>query len=346
MKISTREVASIISSPPPRFCIYLLYGQDNGLMAERSKMLERHFTNGDNDPSAVVSLASAEVGRDKTLLCDNLNAIPMFGGKRVVLLSGQGSEMKDAVLLAAEQMARDSKLIIKAYDVNTRHALVTFCDKLDICASIGCYPDDSKDLSQLVQDIFGQYQIQYSRDVLHSICEKLGADRQASRSEIEKLALFAGKGGHLTIDDISLLLGDGAALQADLLNMAILTGNIEQFNAHLARLKREAVAPIRLLRQLLGLFRVMQLAYNEQGQADVKALDLARPPLHFKIKPIVQRAVSAWTAILVDEAIEKLISLEINLKSSGSGDGFALTGQTLLGLLLRARSLQHKSRSF
>ena len=93
MKISTREVASIISSPPPRFCIYLLYGQDNGLMAERSKMLERHFTNGDNDPSAVVSLASAEVGRDKTLLCDNLNAIPMFGGKRVVLLSGQGSEI-------------------------------------------------------------------------------------------------------------------------------------------------------------------------------------------------------------------------------------------------------------
>ncbi len=342
MKISNRDVESLLNTPHPRFCIYLLYGQDSGLMTERTKRLEKLFMQGNGDDSALISLSSAEVAKDKTLLSDTLNAIPMFGGSRVVSLSGQGTEMKEAVAAAAEQMDEQSRLIIRAYDVNTRHALVNFCDKHEICASIGCYPDEARDLSQLVGQIFTEYQIKYDRELVSVITNRLGADRQASRSEIEKLALFAGQGGQLNTEDVETLLGDGAALQTDLLNTAILTGDIPQFNAHLSRLKQEGVAPIRLLRQLLGLFRVMQSAYTPHGQPELKALDTVRPPLHFKIKPVVQRALTTWSAPFVDEAIEKLISLEIALKSRQIGDSFAQTGQVLLGLALRSRSLSKR----
>ena len=340
MKIATRDIEKYVNQPDPRYCITLLYGQDSGLMAERAAKIEKKLTQGDDDPFAVTSLAASEVKADKTLLSDSLNAVPMLGGKRIVKLSGQGTEIKEAVMLAAEQMDRNAHLIVRAHDVNTRHALVSFCDKLDICASIGCYPDENRDLSQLIGQIFSEFDIQCEPDVVPMMISRLGADRLSTRAEIEKCALFAGRGGSLTTAHIDELLGDTAALQTDLLISAVLQGDIQQFNQHFTRVKREGIATIRLLRQLLGIFRIMQLAHLPEGRLDVNAVNSARPPLHFKMKPVVQKAISLWPAAMVEDGIDRLTGLEKSLKGSQISDGYAQTGQIYLGLALRARTLQ------
>ena len=88
----------------------------------------------------------------------------------------------------------------------------------------------------------------------------------------------------------------------------------------------------------MGLFRAMQLTHLPSGKIDVGKLSDLRPRLHFKIKPVIERQVTCWPQGAVDDAIAKLLSLEISLKSGQGGNQLAVTGQILLGICLRARA--------
>lgn len=342
MKIAARDIARLISAADPKFCAYLFYGPDIGLISERADKILRQFHPSGDDDFAISRLSGPELAQDKTLLSDNLNAIPMLGGTRVVILSGDGTELTDSVKLALSQMNPESRLIIQARNVNTRHALVKLCDGAPQCASVGCYPDDSHAVSELATQMLAEYQISISSEALALLTSKLGSDRQASRQEVEKLALYAAEKKQISSEDVELMLGDGASIETDALCVAILSGDVEQFSQQLARLQLEAIQPILVIRQLMGLFMVLMRARDASGQADLQALNSIRPPLHFKMKPVISRQVSLWSLAQVRDAVNKLQELELQLKSSHSASPYSLMGQNLLGLTLRARRLNHR----
>ena len=138
------------------------------------------------------------------------------------------------------------------------------------------------------------------------------------------------------------MLGDGASIETDALCVAILSGDVEQFSQQLARLQLEAIQPISVIRQLMSLFMVLMRARNASGQADLQALNSIRPPLHFRMKPVISRQVSLWSLDQVRDAVNKLQELELQLKSSHSASPYSLMGQNLLGLTLRARRLNYR----
>ena len=341
MKIAPREISALLHQPESRFHAYLLYGHDEGLVRERARKLASHFADNLDDPFAVSHLTGPDVAADKASLSDSLNALPAFGGLRLVMLSGAGTEMTEAVKLAFEHLHEGARLVIQASDVNTRHALVKFCDQQPSCASIGCYQDDSRSLGELAREIFAKDSIKIETNALALLLSRLGNDRAVSRMEIEKLVLFAGPGGTLNAQDIDHALGDSGAIVQDQITIAILSGNVKQFEQLYSRAKQDGLPPIALLRQTLSLFRGMlsaRLALNA-GKPAGAALSGFRPPLHFKTKPVVTAQLSKWGAQQLSDVIDRLIDTEIQIKSAGVIDPATLTGQTLLGLVLRSRSL-------
>ena len=202
MKIAPREISALLHQPESRFHAYLLYGHDEGLVRERARKLASHFADNLDDPFAVSHLTGPDVAADKASLSDSLNALPAFGGLRLVMLSGAGTEMTEAVKLAFEHLHEGARLVIQARDVNTRHALVKFCDQQPSCASIGCYQDDSRSLGELAREIFAKDSVKIETNALALLLSRLGNDRAVSRMEIEKLVLFAGSGGTLNAKDM------------------------------------------------------------------------------------------------------------------------------------------------
>ena len=343
MKIAPKDIPTLLSKPDPTYQAYLLYGHDHGLVRERAKKIALHFTEKLDDPFAVSHLSSQDVAADKALLPDSLNALPAFGGLRLVMLSGIGTEMTEAVKIGIGSLHDKARLVIQAQDINTRHALAKFCDQHPSCASIGCYQDDDSSLSHLAQDIFNRDQIQISKQALSLLISRLGNDRGTSRQEIEKLALFVGSGGKLTEKDIDNVIGDSGAIVQDLITIAILNGNVQQFERLFSRSQQDGQQPISLLRQMLLLFRNMLSARlnMETGQTSTAALASFRPPLHFKIKPVIKLQLSKWTSEHLAEIINRLIATEIQIKTTSVINPSTLTGQTLLGIALRNRSLNH-----
>ena len=284
MKIAHRDVAGLIKAPGTHYSAFLLYGPDQGLVRERARQLAHHFCDQPDDPFSQASLTGQQVSEDKARLADEANAVNIFGGLRLVTLSGSGTEMTEAVRLAFASPNPDSRIIIRASDVNTRHALVKLCDEVKFCASIGCYSDDARNLSEIARDIFNRDNIRVSAEVMGAITARLGADRQMSLSELNKLALYAGDGGSLTLEDVAIAVGDSGAVAIDAVSLALLTGQIDDFERDYARLRHEGIQPIAVIRQLLTLFKNMQMA-KAQMQAGLpvgQVIAQLRPPVRFQ----------------------------------------------------------------
>ena len=55
-------------------------------MAERAQQLTAHFHTSEDDPLALTTLSSEQVGKEASLLVDSLNALPMLGGMASTLI--------------------------------------------------------------------------------------------------------------------------------------------------------------------------------------------------------------------------------------------------------------------
>ena len=77
----------------------------------------------------------------------------------------------------------------------------------------------------------------------------------------------------------------------------------------------------------------------ETGQTSTAAISSLKPPIHFKIKPVVTAQLSKWTSDQLTEMISRLIATEIQMKTRSTVNPSTLTGQTLLGIVLRSRNL-------
>ena len=114
MKIAPRDILELISKPNPNYLAYLFYGHDGGLIRERSRKIALHFTDQIDDPFSVSRLSGQDVAGDKTLLPDSLNELPAFGGLRLIMLSGMGTEMTEAVKIGFNSLHDKARLVIEA----------------------------------------------------------------------------------------------------------------------------------------------------------------------------------------------------------------------------------------
>ncbi|MGC6516938.1 MAG: DNA polymerase III subunit delta [Candidatus Puniceispirillaceae bacterium] len=340
MKIPPRDITRTLSQPSPTYLGYFFHGADIGLMRERALSLAKKIVSDIDDPFQSVSLRGEEVKTDPIRLVDEVTALPVFGDERLVRLRGTGAEITDAVKQAAPYLRPGTRLIIEASDTTTKHAIVKFCDQHDQIASIGCYADEDKDIAQLAQSVFAADNISLDKQAMALLVSRLGGDRLASRSELEKLALYAGPKGTLSADDIEQALGDSSAQAIDIFMKSVLTGNVELLGTMMDKARQEEIAPIAIMRQLAASMRQIYeiRALMAQGESASSAAARLRPPVHFKSKPLIIATAGRMTGSQALGFWQRLTQMEQELKSGTISEPYTHLGQGLLGLCLRLRS--------
>ena len=337
MKIAARDTERVLNGGDASLRAFLLHGPDRGLARERARRAASLFAPDLEDPFSTVRLDGAVLKADPARLADELGSLPAFGDFRLVLVDGSSGDVTDAVKNAADHLHETSRLVITASDTTTRHALVQFADKHPAFASIGCYPDEVRDLRQLAQQVFSEHNISTNDEILNLIMLRLGSDRGASRAELERLVLLAGPDGQLTAEMVDEALADSALLAGDNLVQALMLGNLTEMERQLGKARAEDVSPVQLLRQIQGWVRALLLAKSAMaaGANQEEAIRQIRPPLHFKQKPAFVRQLQIWPEPRLFSLLDRLITLEAKLKSDASLPDYTLLGQTLLGIGLR-----------
>lgn len=338
MKISGRGVDPFLANPPHDLTAVLLYGHDIGLVKERGQTIAKHFIPDLNDPFSVTTLSGDMVAKDTALLVDSAGAMPAMGGHRLVRVDDAGGNCLNAMKALLEAKPPESITVVTGSDdLNTKSALVKLFEQTDHAAAIGCYADTNQSLGQLAQDMFREHNIKCSPDGMGFIVEHLGADRMASRSEIEKLVLLAGKDGNLNLDQIRHALGDGAGVTVNDTIYAAASGDMKGLSTALMRVQTEAIPGERLLRSGQMYFqRLFRIAIEiEHGKSRDQAMNSVRPPIFFNEKRMVEGHLRNWSSTRCRRAIDRLVDAEKQSRQGISSDTAA--AQALMALAMVPR---------
>jgi DNA polymerase-3 subunit delta len=324
MKLAGAGVESFLKSPTAAVRAVLLYGPDSGLVRERMNRLTVAVAGSTDDPFRVAEFAAATLRDDPARLADEAAALAMTGGRRVVRLRDADGEarLEATVAKAFESFfdhgIGDALVVVTAGDVGGRSALVRVFEAAEQGAAIACYLDDARTVEGLVRDGLKAAGLTPTPDALDYLVDRLGGDREVTRREIEKLALYVGKPGAVTEDDAIACVGDTAALALDDLVMAVGDGDQPVVQRVYGRLVDEGASPISIIGAAAR--HVMRLHETAARVAGGVALDQAmnalRPPPFFKVKPRFRAQAARWSAASALQALEVLTEAELRAKST------------------------------
>lgn len=340
MKIAGGRAEAFVKRPDAAVAAVLVYGPDGGLVRERAGQLARAVVDDPSDPFRVVELTAADLKADPARLADEAAAISLGGGRRLVRLRDAGDPL--APLITEFLAVADPKaalVIIEAGDLAKRSALRRALEESDRGAAIPCYADDNRSLAAVIAETLGAHGLKAAPDALAFLVANLGADRSISRAELEKLALYKGEPGSVTLEDAIACVGDSAATSIDGVVFAAASGDFAGLERMLARAFGEGVAAIAILRAANRHFLRLHWVRGQvaAGRTVEQAIAALRPPVLFLHADAVKAQARRWPADRLERALAILMETELECKTTGMPD-VALCGRALLRIAQAARS--------
>jgi len=169
---------------------------------ERAERLIKAYVDDLHDPFALVRLEGDALASEPSRLVEEAHTVPLFGGRRAVWVKGGTRNFAAAVDAVLKSPPTDCRIVIEAGDLRRNAPLRAVCEKARSAAVIACYVDNERDLARLVDDEMRDAKLAIAPDARAALVSLIGGDRQASRSEIRKLALYARGKDRVTIEDV------------------------------------------------------------------------------------------------------------------------------------------------
>jgi len=317
MKLTARDSAAFLKAPDRQCAGVLLYGPDAGLIRERSRAIAALILGAQADPLNRVDLTAEQVKSDPALLRDELSALSLMGGRRLVVLQGAGDKLSGAIESAFDGLSTTTYLIVEAEELAASSSLRGLFEKHAQLAALPCYHDEGRGLEDTLRASLAAHGLSATGDAMHYLLAHLGNDRGITRSEIEKLALYLGEERQVSLPIAMLLVGHNASESMEDICHAVACGNARETHALLARLMHEGTQPVAILRSLLRHFQRLDIAraHIASGMQAEQALAALRPPVFFKYAPLMRRELSLWNARSLAQAQNLLLRTEKELKS-------------------------------
>lgn len=326
MKVPAGSADSFARRPDPAARVVLVYGPDDGLVRERADRLIAGAVETPDDPFLVAELTGEAVAADPALLADEAAAIPLTGGRRAVRVRdaspsapGVADKVAKAVAAFLEDPVGDALVVLQAGNLAPRAALRKLAEEAGNAAAVPCYADDAQGIDRLIDEAFARDNVTASPEARAFLTGNLGSDRAISRSELEKLALYAGPGGRVELADTIACVGDSALRSLDSVVLAAADGDRAGLDRELAASLQEDANPVAVLRAMAR--HMMRLHWTrgriESGTRGKQALQGLQPPVFFMHQDRFLRQAERWRPEAIARALALLLEAERQCKSTG-----------------------------
>ncbi len=341
MKLQGKAIDGFMARPDPRIRAVLVYGPDAGLVRERAEVLARTVVSNMTDPFRVAELPARAVASDVARLVDEIAALSLVGGRRLIRLRDADETVGAAcAALFAAPPAGDSLLLVEAGDLSVRSRLRMQFEAATIGAALPCYVEEDSVLRRVVVELATSHGLLLDSDAQAFLAANLVGDRSVVRAEIDKLALYMGAERRVGLEQAQAVIGDGASLLSlDDPIWAAAGGDFAALDKALGRLYAEGMAPVAILRAAQRHFQRLHWVQSEvaAGGSIEGALVALKPPLFFKLRNAFLAQLRQWPLPALRQALERLTEAEIECKRTNMPDEI-LCARTLLQLAAVARS--------
>jgi DNA polymerase-3 subunit delta len=336
--IKASEVDRFIAAPDPAQPIVLVFGPDAGLVRERVDALVRASIDDPSDPFALARIEGDELAGNPARLVEEAHTMPLFGGRRAVLVKAGTRNIASAVEAVIAAPSAECRIIIEAGNLNKSAPVRALCEKAKIAAALPCYADNERTLAQLIDEEMRTAGLSIAPDARSALMKLLGGDRLASRNEIRKLALYAQGQKTVELADVMAVAADASEIALDEVVDAVFAGRTAEVDSEFAKARASGSSPAAItsaaIRQVANLHK-MKLAI-EGGDSIEFAMRRAGPPVHFSRERQVGEALRAWTPVRLLRAMEQLAEASLEMRRNAPL-AEAIAQRTLLAIAQTAR---------
>lgn len=339
-EVKSHEFERFLEKSAELYRFHVVYGPDRGLVSERAGQLARRTGVSLEDPFSLLKLDVGDLQGDPGRLLDEVNSLGLFGGDKLVWLRGVNNEkyVLDAVQTLLAQGAPANNLIIEAGDLKKGSGLRKIVEPSKIVAVIPCYADDARAINALIDAELSAESLTITPEARRHLADQLGGDRIASRNEIRKLALYCRGQGKIEEHHVDEIIGDASSISADDAVDAILSGDLPAFHHAFQKILTSKTPLFLVLQSCLRQFQLMdamKIEMEEKRVAAGQVMMTAGRHIHFKRKPIFERALKAWRPEAVTREAER-IQTAILMSRRRQPLEPSIVYHTLLGTCLQA----------
>ncbi|HEY7853075.1 MAG TPA: DNA polymerase III subunit delta [Caulobacteraceae bacterium] len=341
------DIERFLTGPGAEFRAALIHGRDLGVVRERAAQLAGAVTARPDDPFDAALLTEADVEAEPARLEEELSAISMLGGRRLVRLrladGGVRAERAAAEALAAHLDGRlnpEAFFLIEAGELDRNSAMRRAAEKAEACAVVPCYEDEAGDIARFTRQALSAEGLSLTTEALELFVSRLPHERGVARQEIERLILFLGPGSGRTAGPKDLIDFLGVEPEASLAEAAsdAFGGRLAAAQLGLRRAAREGqggVAAVRLMS--LHLARLRRIAVSQDAGASLtEAIKGAQ--VFWKNEREITRQARAWGLREIDGLQPDLLAADSACKSTGAPDEL-IAERLALAIAGRARRL-------
>ena len=308
VSLKAQNVGSFLASANKSSGALLLYGPDAGSVSERALRLAQRLAQAEDPLGEIVRVDDTDLEQNPDRLSIELLTVPMFGGRKIVRAIAGRRINAAALKPLVEGPALAGSLIVEAGDLKPTDAMRALFDKSPAAVAIPCYADEARDLGGMIAEILEAAKLSITPEAHQQLVARLGADRALSRSEVDKLALYAAGKGTIDIDDVEAVVGDAAEQAMDRVVNAAALGQAARALAECDRAFAAGESPQGLIaatqRHLTRLHRAR--AAIEAGRSLDDVIRTLRPPLHFKQRQAFETQCRQWSAGRLNDALSRV----------------------------------------
>src|SRR6266513_5410684 len=333
-----KEIDAFLARPDSSRPIILLYGPDAGLVRERADALLASAVDDPNDPFSLVRLDGDEVSADPSRLVDEAMTVPLFGGRRAIRVRAGSRSFASGVDTLADVALKDCRIVIEAGELRPESPLRKVCERARTAVAIGCYPDGERDLTRLIDDELRVSNLRIAADARAVLMALLGGDRQASRNELRKLALYAHGEAEVTLEDVMAVVADASELKVDPIVDGAFAGRPDLVESEFAKAMIAGTYPgviISAAQRQAAWLHKSALAIAE-GTPASSVLEGGYPRLHFSRKSAVEIALRNFGPVRLVTVIDQLATAALDMRKQASLSA-AIAQRTLLAIAANAK---------
>ncbi len=319
MKVFKNQDSFLTSLTKNGIKVVLFYGKDLGLISYYSQLASSYLVSQNYSKHVLF----ANELKDNTKAFENtLQSSDLFTSEasaKFVVLKGDFPKLVEILKSILPHM-QDTIVLIEAGDLAVSSKLRAFCDKEQETASVACYQETAGEVKAFVASSLKDDGYNIEQDALNFVATKLGNNKMVTKQEVEKLKLYKLDDKNISLDDVSLAIGQNDNIAIDKIINACYSKSLSNLYSHIEEetLKSIGVMPIArsLLNHCLKLITI-KLLLREKNDFEA-AVSLLKPPLFYKQKNEIRSYINLWSLKSLFEVYNELILQEILVKKNNS----------------------------
>ena len=306
MKIKTYELKSLVDKK--KFAGYLIYGQNKGLVREKSEIIIDAFK---NDQTEIIKFENDELILNPEKLSNEFNTFSLTAEKKIISVINTKDNLVELINNIVLENS-NNLIIFEAGELTPRSKLRKFFEKEKNLGILACYFDTERDIEDLIEKTFKNENISINKNIIQLISKHLGNERHIVKNEIEKIILYLKDKKEIKVENILKCLSQNEEYGFDDLNYTLCDGNVIKLDKIINQLYLEGINPIALLRSAGKHFQKI-LFVNQKIDSGInfnESLTQLKPPIFFLYINQFKNQVTKWKTTLCYKAIERIMETE------------------------------------